>query len=161
MDVLKKYTSYLIDYCIRYKISTIVAGEIKDIRDNIKYGHKINQKLHQWVFKQLLDMIEYKADSVGIDFELVDESYTLQKCPVCGSKNKPNDRNYSCSNCNYKYHRDGVGAINILKKYTVGSLTDKTDWLEGILTLPYGIRYQSNSISCRTEWSVSAFKCAG
>ncbi len=161
MDVLQKYTSYLIDYCIRQEISIIVAGDITNIRESINFNLKTNQKLHQWIFKKMLEMVSYKAESVGIKFELIDENYTSQTCPICGSKNKTRNRNYKCNNCNFKYHRDGVGAINIYKKYTVGSLTDKSGWLEGVLTSPYGIRYQSNFISCPTKWSVSAFKCAG
>ena len=33
-----------------------------------------------------------------------------------GTEKKPTNRNYTCS-CGFKYHRDGVGAMNIRKKY--------------------------------------------
>ena len=38
MDVLKKYTSHLISYCINKKVSTIVIGDIKGIRESINFG---------------------------------------------------------------------------------------------------------------------------
>ncbi len=164
MDVLKKYTSSLIDYCLRHKISLIVAGDLTGIRDSedVKFNSKTKQKIHQWTFKKIMNMIEYKAMSVGIKLKTIDESYTSQTCPVCGNKNKTNTRNYKCSDCGFKYHRDGVGAINIYKKYTAGTLEgDKSDWLEGVLTSPYGLRYQSETICCRTGWSISAFDSAG
>ncbi|MCF8001852.1 MAG: transposase, partial [Halanaerobiales bacterium] len=66
--------------------------------------------------------------------------------------------NFNCPNCTFKYHRDSVGAINILKKYTIGTLEGKPDWLEGELTSPFGVRYNSNSISCQTNWNSRPFK---
>ena len=55
MDVLKKYTSSLIDYCLRRKISLVVAGELSGIRDSkdIKFNSKSQQKIHQWLFKKI------------------------------------------------------------------------------------------------------------
>jgi len=154
-DVLQKYTSHLIGYCIKHKISTIVIGDIKGIRDDINYGSKINQNLHNWIFRQLADMIEYKANSVGIKLKYIDESYTSQTCPQCGKRYKPSDRNYKCK-CGFKYHRDGVGAINIYKKYTSGTLKDKPARLEGVLTSSIGIKYNSNQCYL-TDWNTSIF----
>ena len=158
MDVLKKYTSHLISDCIKKKVSTIVIGDIKGIRENINFGIETNQKLHQWVFKKITNMIEYKAESVGIGVDYKEESYTSQTCPRCGKKHKPSNRNFNCPNCTFEYHRDSVGAINILKKYTIGTLEGKPDWLEGELTSPFGVRYNSNSISCQTNWNSRPFK---
>jgi len=53
-----------------------------------------------------VDMITYKAQLLGI-----------QVCPVCGSKNHAVGRNYECKSCGFRYHRDGVGAINIWQRY--------------------------------------------
>ena len=160
-DVLQKYTSHLIGYCIRSEISTIVIGDIKGIRDSIDYGSKTNQDLHNWVFRKLIDMIEYKANSVGIKVDYQEESFTSQTCPVCGHRYKPSDRNYKCPKCGFKYHRDGVGAVNIYKKYTSGaSLEDKSARLEGDLTPPVGLRYNSDS-RYLADWNTSIFEDTG
>ena len=45
-----------------------------------------NQKLHQWVYKKISKMLEYKADSVSIKVEYQEESYTTQACPGCGKR---------------------------------------------------------------------------
>ena len=63
-----------------------------------------------------------KAKVAGIKVEQIDEAYTLQTCPTCGNQKKPKNRNYTCK-CGFKYHRDGVGAINIRQKY-LGRLGD-------------------------------------
>ena len=154
-DLLQKYSSHLISYCIKNKVSTIVIGDIKGIRENISFGAKTNQKLHQWVYKQSTDIIEYKAQSVGIKVDYQEESYTSQTCPKCNKRHKPKNRNYFCK-CGFNFHRDSIGAINIRRKYISGVL-DKSTKLEGELTSPYGIRYKSNSISCQTEWNSRPF----
>jgi len=157
MDVLQKYTSHLIGYCIKKQVSTIVIGDIKGIRESINFNTKSNQKLHQWVYKKIAEILEYKAESIGIRIDYQEESYTTQTCPDCGKKHKPDDRNFNCQ-CGFNYHRDSVGAIGILKKYTIGTLEGKSDWLEGELTSPYGIRYKSDSVSCQTDWNFRPFK---
>ncbi len=154
---MKKYTSFLVGYCIKENISTIVIGDIKGIRNNMRVGRKTNQSLHQWIFRKITNMIEYKADSVGISVKYIDESYTTQTCPDCGNRYKPNGRNYQCKKCGFKYHRDGIGAINIYKKYTVGTLCDKPDWLEGVLAPPVGVRYAPH-LHCFAEWNTSSFR---
>ena len=155
-DVLQKYTSFLIGYCIKHQLSTIVIGDITNIRDNIDFSKKNNQSLHSWVFKQLTEMLEYKADSVNIKIEYIDESYTSQSCPNCGNRYKPSNRNFNCPNCKFKYHRDGVGAVNILKKYTSGTLKGKSARLEGGLTPPIGVRYSSQKCYL-ADWNTSIF----
>ncbi|MFO7814939.1 MAG: zinc ribbon domain-containing protein [Halanaerobiales bacterium] len=70
-----------------------------------------------------------------------EESYTSRTCPSCGKRHQPKARNFN-------YHRDRVGALNILKKYTINTLEGKSNRLEGELSSPWGVRYQSSSLSC-------------
>jgi len=79
---------------------------------------------------------------------LVKENGTSQECPVCGSRNKPENRNYECRKCGFRYHRDGVGAINIYKKYTGGRLL-----VVGQLACPTGVRFEAH-LCCPTRWNV-------
>lgn len=117
MDAFHKHTSKLRDVCIRRGIGTLVIGDLKGIRRRMKYGKRANQKLHQWAFGKLAEMITYKCEAVGINVVSCDEAYTSQTCPACGERHKPTNRNYRCKACGFTYHRDGVGAINIRKKY--------------------------------------------
>ncbi len=52
----------------------------------------------------------------GMKTTPINKAYTLQDCPHYDKRTKPKGRNYKCS-CEFEYHRDGVGAISILKKY--------------------------------------------
>ena len=115
-DALHKQTTKFVKYCHVKGIGTIVFGDLTGIRKHIDYGKKTNQKLHQWAFGKIAELITYKAKALGIKVKVIDESYTSQTCPKCGNRKKPNTRNYTCE-CGFKYHRDGVGAINIRQKY--------------------------------------------
>ena len=147
-DVLEKYTSYLVGYCIKNGIGTIVLGDLKGIRNGARHGKVPNQKIHQWMFRRVARRIEEKAEFVGIEVKFIKENGTSQSCPVCGSKNKPENRNYECKSCGFRYHRDGVGAINIYRKYT-GSLS----LVVGLLACPTGVRYTPH-LCCPIEWNI-------
>ena len=115
-DAEHKITSRFISDCQRAKADTIVIGDLNGIRERIKYSKKSNQKLHQWSFSRIAQKICYKAELAGINVVSASEAYTSQTCPKCGHRKKTNNRNYHCPQCDFKYHRDGIGAINLHKK---------------------------------------------
>ncbi|MFO7814809.1 MAG: hypothetical protein R6V14_03625 [Halanaerobiales bacterium] len=47
------------------------------------------------------------------------------------------------------------------KKYTINTLEGKSNWLEGELSSPWGVRYQSNSLSSQIKWNPRPFKSRG
>lgn len=116
-DILHKITSNFLKICLQKEIKTIVIGDVTNIRKRVEGNDKANQKLHQWCFRKIVEMITYKAELLGMDVKLIPEEYTSQTCPMCGSRNRSNNRNYKCENCGFGYHRDGVGAINIWNRY--------------------------------------------
>ena len=115
-DCLHKHTTKFVQACQKNDIGTVVIGDLTGIREDIDYGKRANQKLHQWAFGKVTQLISYKAKALGIKVVLINEAYTSQTCPACGQKHKPTNRNYICK-CGFTYHRDGVGAINIRQKY--------------------------------------------
>jgi len=146
-DVLQKYTSHLVEYCLKSKINVVVLGNVKGIRNKAMYNKVANQKIHQWLFRKLASILANKCAFAGIRVEYISESYTSQTCPVYGTKNKPSNRNYRCSGCGFEYHREGVGVVNIWQKYTGVSL------VVGHLTCPTGVRYQPH-LRCPDRWNV-------
>ena len=116
-DILHKTTSNFVAWAVQQKASKIVIGDVTGIRECVNYNKVANQKIHGWLFSRIARLIEYKAKLAGIAVENVSEEYTSQTCPVCRNRHKPANRNFKCPKCGFKYHRDGVGAINIHKKY--------------------------------------------
>jgi putative transposase len=116
-DCLHKISKLFVDYAVENNISAVYIGDVEGVERNTK-GKRIKivtQKLSQWEFGKLTELLTYKLNQHNIVLAKVNEAYTSQTCPVCGSLNKPKGRNYECSNCGHHQHRDVVGAINILK----------------------------------------------
>jgi len=117
MDYLHKITTHFITEVLRRQASVIVIGDVTNIRTRKVRNKVVSQKLRQWVYRRLIKMISYKAEQFGIKVVFVSEAYTSRTCPICGYTHKPVGRNFRCPDCGFTYHRDGVGAINIWKKY--------------------------------------------
>lgn len=145
-DCLHKHTTTLIKKCRASNAGTIGIGDLTGIRDNIDYGKRTNQKLHQWTFGKITQLIEYKAKAVGISVKKIDESYTSQTCPRCANRKKPTNREYKCK-CGFTYHRDGVGAMNIRSKY-LGYFGDP---VAADMAPPLGIRLNAPMLPCASR----------
>ncbi len=145
-DCLHKATAKLRDVCVRQGIGTVVVGDLKGIRKRMDYGKKANQKLHQWAFGRIAWLLDYKLKAVGIMVVSQDEAYTSQTCPACSHRYKPRNRNYHCKECGFTFHRDGVGAINIRKKY-LGQVVP----VAAAMIPPRGIRQTPRLTQCVSQ----------
>ncbi len=134
-DCLHKHTTTFVKLCSKRGIGTIVLGDLTNIRDDVDYRKKSNQKIHQWAFGKITNLITYKAKRLGIKVKLINESYTSQTCPKCMNRKKVSGREYKCK-CGFTYHRDGIGAINIYKKYQ-GCFNNP---VAGPMAVPFGIK---------------------
>lgn len=136
-DILHKQSSHLTSTLYLTGVQKVVIGDIRDIRDSIKYGKKVNQKLHSWSFGRFRWLLSYKAERMGMEIILQDEAYTSQTCPACGTRHKPKGREYNCT-CGFSFDRDGVGAINIRRKY-LGCMDIP---VVGLMASPSGVRFR-------------------
>ena len=139
-DIQHKQTTRLVSTFKSRNVQTVVIGDIRDIRKSVDYGKKANQKIHQMLHGQTRQMLTYKAQRQGMQVELQDERYTSQTCPSCGKRHKPKNRLYKCS-CGFRFHRDGVGSINIRKKY-LGCMDIP---VVGVMAAPIGLRFRPHA----------------
>jgi putative transposase len=120
-DIEHKQTTQLISTLHQAGVQTVVIGDVRDIRHDLDVGSKNNQKLHQWSHGNIRHMLTYKAQRYGMDVALQEEAYSSRTCPKCGHrrKSKVQGRVFRCTNkrCGWTWHRDGVGAYNIRRKY--------------------------------------------
>jgi putative transposase len=112
---MHKLTKMYTDWAIEKGISVVYVGDVTNIELHHKGNSNTNQKINQWDYGKIMKFLEYKLNNVGIKMVKVNEAYSSQTCPTCGFKTKPTGRNYKCKNCGSEYHRDIVGAWNILK----------------------------------------------
>lgn len=120
---LHKITHYLVGYCKKNNIHTVVAGDITNIRKDKDFGNVTNQKFHALPYKKLYIMLEYKLAVEGIRFVLQKEPYSSQTSPlkleVCkknAEKNKRVKRGFYRDG-DLSWNADCVGAFNILRLY--------------------------------------------
>ena len=124
-DILHKASKYLVNYCVKHKIGTIVFGRNKEWKDSIQLGKQTNQNFVSIPFNKLLKMLEYKCKMIGINFVTQEESYT-SKCDSlafeevkCHDKYKGSriKRGLFLSSLGKVLNADINGALNILRKY--------------------------------------------
>ena len=137
-DYLHKITRYLVEYCKREKIHTVIMGDLKNIRKEKRLGKITNQKLHELPFDKIKQMLSYKLKKEGICFILQNEAYTSQCSPVSpevkkeyGQKENRKKRGLYREEDKI-YNADAVGAYNILRKYLKISGIEKELSLTGI-----------------------------
>jgi putative transposase len=148
-DIEHKQTSRLVSTLYQEGVQTVVIGDVRDLRKNVDVGSKNNQKIHQWSAGSVRHKLTYKSERLGMVVELQDEHHTSKTCPVCEHRRKssPNGRVFTCPNkeCKWQYHRDGVGSINIRRKYLgQGPVV-------GVMAPPTGIRFQSHTRVAREQ----------
>ena len=124
-DILHKASKYLVNYCVKHKIGTIVFGRNKEWKDSIQLGKQTNQNFVSIPFYKLLKMLEYKCKMIGINLVTQEESYT-SKCDSlafeevkCHDKYKGSriKRGLFLSSLGKVLNADINGALNILRKY--------------------------------------------
>ena len=112
-DCIDKQIAKFVKICQNKGITKVFIGDLTGIRQRINFGKKTNQKLHQWPFAEVSEKLKYRLKDSGIEVEFISEAYTSRTCPACNKHTKPSNRNFRCSSCGFKHHRDGIGAINI------------------------------------------------
>ena len=95
-DFTHKTCKYIIDYCVKYNIDTIVCGVNKDFQRNTNMGKKNNQVFTHIPFGRIRENLRYRCSLVGIRFVEQEESYTSKASfwdkdiiPVYGDENIP------------------------------------------------------------------------
>lgn len=75
-DYLHKTSREIIKYCKKYNVSKIIIGKNKEWKQNSKLSKKENQHFVQIPYNRLIQMLEYKAQEIGVTVIIIEESYT-------------------------------------------------------------------------------------
>lgn len=117
----------IVQLCIDNNIGNIVIGHNKNWKQTSNLGKKINQKFVQIPFNLLIQKIQYKAEEVGIDVNVTEESYTSKIDHIANEEMKKQDnylgkrvkRGLFKSSTGKILNADINGAIGILRKKNV------------------------------------------
>jgi putative transposase len=101
-----------------HRVTDLIVGNLKHIRDNANHGKVGNQKLHNfWPFMQIRQRIQELGEEYGVHVRFKSERGTSKHCSLCGEKHKNGRKHrglYHCKTHNILMNADVNGAYNIL-----------------------------------------------
>lgn len=113
----------IIKEAINIQAGILVLEDLTHIRQRIKGGKRMRSRLHRWPFRQLQAMIQYKAESAGLQVLYIDPAYTSQTCSVCGLLGVRTGHHFKCS-CGNQQHSDLNAGRNLCRfASSIGSAT--------------------------------------
>lgn len=123
-NFLHKASKQVIEYCRCLDIDTIIIGKNDGWKQNSKLNKKINQGFVQLPYNDFINMVEYKAENIGVKVILTEESYTSgtsfldEELPIKENYNKSRriKRGLFRSNSGKLINSDVNGAYQIMKK---------------------------------------------
>jgi len=151
-NYLHHTSKFIINYCIVNDIKNIVIGKNDGWKQNVNIGKVNNQKFVYIPFNKLIQQITYKAEDVGINTILTEESYTSKVDHLALKKMKHHKkylgkrvkRGLFKSSTGLLFNADINGALGILRKVIGDSFLNKKLVLNrGLVVNPLRIQYFS------------------
>lgn len=152
-DFLHKASKYLVNFCVKHKIGTIVVGRNKEWKDSIQLGRFTNQQFVYIPFYKLFKMLEYKCKRIGINLVEQEESYT-SKCDSLSFERIEFHKDYLGKRIKRGMFKSGIGkvinadingSLNILRKYLIKNVINEFSVLQKIIDR--GFLYKPNRIT--------------
>jgi IS605 OrfB family transposase len=136
-DCLHKVSRHVVEWVSQFSAPVIVFEDLKDMRDSIDYGTRMNRRLHSLPFAALQEMVSYKAAWEGIPSDSVDPEFTSQRCPrtECEHTERANryKKRFKCQECAFQDHADRKAAVCVAQNWFAEQETENVPPLE---TLP-------------------------
>jgi IS605 OrfB family transposase len=117
-DRLHKLSRHIVEWSQQFERPCIVFEDLKEMRDSIDYGTRMNRRLHHIPFRALQFYTSYKASFKRIPTGWIDPEYTSQKCPICGHTERANrhKKRFKCCSCQHQDHADRSASVSIAVK---------------------------------------------
>jgi IS605 OrfB family transposase len=120
-DCLHKVSRKVVGWVSQFSAPVLVFEDLKDMRESIDYGTRMNRRLHSLPFAALQEMVSYKAAWEGIPSDDVDPEYTSQRCPrtECQHTARANrhKKRFNCQQCEFQDHSDRKAAVCVVQDW--------------------------------------------
>jgi IS605 OrfB family transposase len=154
-DQLHKVSRQVVEWVSQFDHPVIVFEDLKEMRDSIDYGTRMNRRLHSIPFRKLREFIAYKAAFQGIPGDDINPEYTSQACSLtrCEHTTRSNrqGKRFKCVGCGRQDHADRNAAINIAKK----GLEKLDRNVPALKTLPQVRKVRRQASGCVTQPTVT------
>ena len=135
-DRLHKVSRNVADWISQFDSPVVVFEDLKDMRESIDYGTRMNRRLHSLPFAALREMVSYKAAWDGTPSDDVDPEYTSQRCPrtECRHTSRANRhrKRFRCQECGLQDHSDRKAAVCVAQEW----ITDRDGTVPPLDRLP-------------------------
>lgn len=91
-DALHKLSKFILEYCLKHGIGTVVIGKNEHWKNEINIGKKNNQNFVSIPHARLIEMITYKLALHGIKTIVQEESYTSKVDHLAGESIEHHDK---------------------------------------------------------------------
>jgi putative transposase len=117
-DRLHKVSRHIVEWSQQFEKPCIVFEDLKEMRDSIDYGTRMNRRLHHLPFRALQYYTSYKAAFKSVPTAWINPEYTSQQCPMCGHTERANrhKKRFKCRSCGHQDHSDRGASVNIAVK---------------------------------------------
>lgn len=115
-DTNHKISKEIVEIVAQYPNPVLCFERLDGIRYRTRGSKRFNRMMASWTFRQLLDMVKYKAARMDIEVLLVDPRNTSKTCSQCGHisrSNRPNQASFRCVKCGFQLNADVNAARNI------------------------------------------------
>lgn len=138
----------IINYCLKFEITHLIIGKNKNWKQNINIGKRNNQNFTGVPHAKFIELLQYKAQLVGVKVTVTEESYT-SKCSFVDLEpikkhpkylGKRIKRGLFTSSQGLNYNGDCNGAGNILRKVVGDSLFSQQDSIWRCVVHPVRIK---------------------
>jgi len=120
-DRLHTVSRRVVEWVSQFERPVLVFEDLKDMRDDIDYGTRMNRRLHSLPFSKLREMVSYKAAWRGVPSDDVDPEYTSQRCPrtECQHTERANrhKNRFKCCECGFQDHADRKAAVCVVQEW--------------------------------------------
>jgi IS605 OrfB family transposase len=145
LDRLHTISRRIVEEADAHDCSYIAVERLIHIREQMgNMNDRIKRQMHQWAFRELQSMLEWKAAEYGIRVEQIPPAFTSQTCSWCGHQSSTNRDSetgwFECNECGQEYDGDYNAAKNIgLKLLTVPEGKRPSGLGDGHLALKSGM----------------------
>lgn len=150
-DHLHKVSRDVVRWVLRFNDPVLVFADLKDMREPIDYGTRMNRRLHSLPFAALRDMVAYKASWNGVPSGDVNPEYTSQRCPrtECLHTGRANRRRkrFKCKACGFQDHADRKAAVCVVQEW----FDEQNENVPSLETLPCVRKVRRTASGLREE----------
>ena len=106
-------------------VGLIVVERLKNLKKGLgRRSKNFRKTLSHWNYRELLKVIQMRAEENRVRFRTVNPAKTSQTCPVatCSHTQRENrvGKVFRCLRCGYSDDADYVGSLNILTRFLTG-----------------------------------------